>query len=297
MVSGAVAADAPASSARGLVLAGVAGLALGVAIAEPLRRLALRLWARAHPGEEEGGVSGGIDAHEDDRAGHQGDVGPRPPAVSVPDITLLPESTEADGTPRSSTVRTPPRSDGPGSNAGSFRRVSSVRHVPSVPFHLEAYAHGGSSFSYPRTSSYHSGLVYRASEEEPMSATMMSATPVGACRGRLEGISSSQHSEGSAGLAFPHVELATDNARRMLSSTREEFRSPATVLYIASQVTSEDAVSQVARVLTPHDKLKGAMHKVLGRIKQRNASRDLGERTASDASGVGEGSAEGGGAA
>lgn len=64
------------------------------------------------------------------------------------------------------------------------------------------------------------------------------------------------------------IELASHSVRAMLQSEREDFRQAETVLYVTKQVTSDDVLVEVERVVSPSEEL----HASFKRVGRRSAS-------------------------
>ncbi|KAG8468180.1 hypothetical protein KFE25_013263 [Diacronema lutheri] len=82
-------------------------------------------------------------------------------------------------------------------------------------------------------------------------------------RARHDALSRSGRSAHSLdSLTSPQAELAADNARRMMAHERADFRSAETIFFVLRQMTEPSAAQEVERVVTPHEKLKGAFRRV-----------------------------------
>ncbi|KAJ1636754.1 hypothetical protein T492DRAFT_957200 [Pavlovales sp. CCMP2436] len=112
----------------------------------------------------------------------------------------------------------------------------------------------------------------RSPRSRPLVDPLQQTTPR---RSRLEGMSTSVKSRNSTeSMTSPHIEMATENARRMLASERADFRSAETVLYVMGQMTAPEAAQEVERVVTPHEKLHGAFRRVKDELHALHALQD-----------------------
>jgi len=75
-------------------------------------------------------------------------------------------------------------------------------------------------------------------------------------------------------MTSPHIEMVTENTLRMLASEFADFRSAENMLYVMGQMTAPEATQEVERVVTPHEKLRGAFRRVKDGLHAIHALQD-----------------------
>jgi hypothetical protein len=223
-----------------VLLAGAGGLIVGISIADFVRA-ALARWMGGKPCEPAAPASPAADGEEEPQP-----LMLRQRSVSTPHGLGVAHTYERTSV-SSLRALTPPASPELGEQSSSFRRL---RRSQSI-----------------------SGVLNRS----PRMKHVASENVLGGRRSRMDYMSStgrSRHSDES--FASPQVELATDDARRMMASSRKEFATAETVMFVLNQMMHSDAADEIKQVVTPAEKLQGAFKRVRDGIHFKHALQDAG---------------------